>query len=88
VSDVDDLYDWDAFERGTTRAPTPRGVGGLPAVMLAAALSSLDDVVLAERPRQPIVEEMDVPGPDLTQPVVVFLYRGDPRRSWARVTGH
>ena len=84
MSDLDD-YDWSEVDaRSARRAPT-RGRGGAPAVIFAAALWAVDDIVLGERRREPVVEEIDVPGPDLSQRVVVHLVRGDPRRSWARV---
>jgi hypothetical protein len=85
MSDLDELYDWASFDRSTTKPPAVRGRGGVPAAVLAAALWAVDDVVLGERPREPVVEEMDVPGVDPNQRVVVHLVPGDPRRSWALV---
>lgn len=82
-----DAYDWDDSEarlapRPVTRRPSR---GGVPAAVLAAALWAVDDVVLGERRRDPVVEEVEIPGPDPTQRVVVHLVRGDPSASWAVV---
>lgn len=84
MSDVDDLYDGSAFEERTP-APRPRGRGGVGAAVLAAALWAIDDIVMGEKQRTPIVEEVVVPGPDGTEPVVVHLVWDEPRLSWARV---
>jgi hypothetical protein len=80
-----DPYDWDEFERRTSPRPPVRGRAGVPAAMLAAALWAVDDVVLGEKRREPVVEEIPMPGPDLSQPVVVHLVWGAPRLSYAVV---
>lgn len=85
MPDVGDEYDWTEVDsRSAHRAP-PRGRGGVPAAILAAALWAIDDVVLGEKPREPVVEEAEVPGHDPSARVVVHLVRGEPRASWARV---
>jgi hypothetical protein len=53
--------------------------------MLAAALWAIDDVVLGEKQRMPVIEEASLPTPDPGERVVVHLVRGDPKASWARV---
>lgn len=80
-----DVYDWDAFDRRTEPAPRPRGRGGMPAAVLAAALWAVDDVVIGEKRRDPVVEEVPVPGPDADAPVVVILVPGAPRLSRATI---
>jgi hypothetical protein len=86
VSVDHEVYDWDEFERRLTPPITRvRGRGGAPAAILAAALWAVEDVVLGERSREPVVEEMPVPRPDPDAPVVVHLVPGEPRASWARV---
>lgn len=80
-----DAYDWDVFEATLAPPPMRRRVtrGGAPAAVLAAALWAIDDVVLGERSREPVVEEAEIPGPDPTQRVVVHLVPGQPSLSWA-----
>ena len=80
-----DAYDWDVFEATLAPPPMRRRVtrGGAPAAVLAAALCAIDDVVLGERSREPVVEEAEIPGPDPTQRVVVHLVPGQPSLSWA-----
>ena len=82
-----DPYDWDEFEAHTAvTPPAPRRTrAGAPAAVLAAALWAIDDVVLGERARTPIVEEAEIPGPDPSQRVVVHLVPGDPRASYALI---
>lgn len=62
-----------------------RGRGGLGAAVLAAALWAIDDVVIGEKQRTPLIEEMDVPGVDPDARVVVHLVRGAPSHSIALV---
>ena len=82
-----DPYDWAAFE--ASLAPPPltrrRTRGGAPAAVLAAALWAVDDVVLGERRRDPVVEEVEIPGPDPTQRMVLHLVPGEPRRSYVLI---
>ena len=82
-----DEYDWDAFDAHVATRPVTRrpSRGGAPAAVLAAALWAVDDVVLGEKRRDPLVEEAEIPGPDPSQRVVVHLVPGDPRASWAFV---
>jgi hypothetical protein len=82
---VDEVYDWDEFDRRVTPIAPVRGRGGAPAAILAAALWAVEDVIIGERPREPVVEEMPVPGPDPDAPVVVHLVPGDPARSYALI---
>ena len=84
---VEVVYDWEEFDRRAEahRAPTPRGRGGVGAAVLAAALWAVDDVVMGEKQRTPVIEEAALPTPDPNDRVVVFLVPGDPRSSWARV---
>lgn len=83
---VDD-YDWDAFEAQVSPQPTTRrpSRGGAPAAVLVAALWAVDDVVLGETRRDPLVEEAEIPGPDPSARVIVHLVPGDPSASWALV---
>jgi hypothetical protein len=83
------VYDWDEVDRRTAAAVArrPGGRGGVAAAVLAAALWAVDDVVLGERPRSPVIEEAEIPGPDPRDRVVVHLVPGDARASWARVRG-
>lgn len=83
--DRDDDYDWDAFERRSAPRPPVRGRGGVGAAVLAAALWAVDDVVMGEKLRTPVIEEAEIPGPDPLDRVVVHLVPGSPRASWARV---
>ena len=80
-----DAYDWAAFEAALAPPPLRRRPtrGGAPAAVLAAALWAIDDVVLGERNREPVVEEAEIPGPDPAQRVVVHLIPGQPALSWA-----
>ena len=82
-----DAYDWAAFEATLAPPPLRRRPtrGGAPAAVLAAALWAVDDVVLGERRRDPVVEEAEIPGPDPTQRVVVHLVPGQHRRSWVLI---
>ncbi|HVM54020.1 MAG TPA: hypothetical protein VM262_12550 [Acidimicrobiales bacterium] len=82
---TEDLYDWDDFERRAAPVAPRRGRGGAPAAVLAAALWAIDDVVLGERSRTPVIEEMPVPGVDPGARVVVHLVPGDPQASYALV---
>jgi hypothetical protein len=82
VSDVGDLYDWSVFDRPP---PVPRRTTRRGSLALSAALWSVGDVLLGERPRDPVVEELPVPTPDPTQRVVVHLVWGEPRLSYARI---
>lgn len=82
------VYDWAEFERRLAPAVRrPRGRSGVGAAVLAAALWAIDDVVLGEKARTPIVVEAEVPGPDPAARVVVQLVPGDPSASWAVVRG-
>ena len=84
---VDAVYDWTEFDRRTAPARTsPRGRGGVAAAVLAAALWAVDDVVMGEKPRTPVIEESEVPAPDPRDAVIVHLVWGSPRSSWARLT--
>jgi len=85
VPDVDDLYDWELFARRTTPAPPVHGRGGVGAAILAAALWAIDDVVLGEKQRTPVIAEMDAPGADPDARVIVHLVPGMPQRSIAVV---
>ena len=80
-----DAYDWDAFEASLAPPPLTRRPtrGGAPAAILAAALWAVDDVVLGEKRRDPVVEEVQDPGLDPNQRVVVHLVPGQPSLSWA-----
>lgn len=82
-----DAYDWDEFEAALAPAPIRRRPtrGGAPAAVLAAALWAVDDVVLGEQRRDPVVEEAEIPRADPTQRVVVHLIPGQHRRSWVVV---
>jgi hypothetical protein len=84
VSVEADVYDWDAFDRRTATYPRRRGRRGIGAAALAAALWAIDDVVLSEKQRTPVIEEAAMPAPDPDASVVVHLVRGEPRRSWVR----
>ena len=83
--ELEPVYDWDSFERRTAPPPRRPSRGGLGAAMLAAALWAVDDVVMGEKQRTPVVEEAPSPEPDPEARVDVFLVPGDPQRSWARV---
>jgi hypothetical protein len=82
-----ETYDWEAFERrcAPVRPSPPRGRGGLGAAVLAAALWAVDDVVMGEKLRTPVIEEHELPGSDPDERVVVHLVAGWPSQSWARV---
>lgn len=82
-----DAYDWEAFEATLAPPPLRRRPtrGGAPAAVLAAALWAVDDVVLGEKRRDPVVEEVELPGPDPTQRVVVHLVPGQPELSYALI---
>ena len=82
-----DPYDWDAFEANVAPRPVARrpSRGGAPAAVLAAALWAIDDVVIGERSRAPIVEEAEIPGPDPFARVVVHLVPGQPSLSYALI---
>jgi hypothetical protein len=81
--DVDDLYDWSAFDPPTP--PTPRRTTRRGSLALSAALWAVDDIVTGEKRRDPVVEEVPMPTPDLTQRVVVHLVWGEPKLSYARI---
>ena len=72
--------DLEPVERGRRRTR-----GGMGAAMLAAALWAIDDVVMGEKQRTPVIEEAPSPEPDPEALVEVFLVPGQPHRSWARV---
>ncbi len=82
-----DANDWEAFE--ASLAPPPRTRrrtrGGPGAAVLAAALWAVDDVLLGERRREPVVEEAEDPGLDPTQRVIVHLVPGEPPRSYVLI---
>ena len=82
-----DRYDWSAFEARLAPPPQtrPRTRRGVPAAVLTAALWAVDDVVLGEQRRDPVVEETEDPGLDPRQRVVVHLVPGEPRRSYALI---
>lgn len=84
VDDVDDLYDWSAFEPRPRRELRTTRRGALP---LAAALWTVGDVVLGEQRRDPVVEEVPMPSPDPAQRVIVHLVWGEPRLSYALIRG-
>ena len=84
---VEAIYDWAEFDRRTALVRTSsRGRRGVGAAVLAAALWAVDDVVMGEKRRTPVIEEGEVPAPDPRDRVVVHLVWGSPRSSWARVT--
>ena len=76
---ADDLYDWSAFEVPPPRTLRTTRRGAVP---LAAALWAVNDVVLGEQRRDPVVEEVPMPTPDPNQRVVVHLVWGEPRLSY------
>ena len=82
MSELDELYDWSGFDELPRRELRTTRRGALP---LAAALWAVNDVVLGERPRDPVVEEVPMPAPDPTQRVVVHLVWGEPKLSYALV---
>lgn len=82
VDDLDDLYDWSAFEPREARVVRTTRRGALP---LAAALWAVGDVILGEQRRDPVVEEVPMPSPDPDQRVVVHLVWGEPARSYALI---
>jgi hypothetical protein len=84
LGDVDELYDWSAFE---TRPPRVLRTTRRGAVPLAAALWAVGDVVLGERRVDPVVEEVPMPTPDPNQRVVVHLVWGEPRLGYAVLRG-
>ena len=83
MSVLDDDY-WAALEPRPRRDVRTTRRGSLP---LAAALWAVNDVVLGERRRDPVVEEVPMPTPDPTQRVVVHLVWGEPRLSYALIRG-
>jgi hypothetical protein len=82
AADLDDLYDWSAFETPPRREVRTTRRGAVP---LAAALWAVSDVVLGERRADPVVEEVPMPTPDPNQRVVVHLVWGEPALSYAIV---
>ena len=82
VVDLDELYDWSAFETPPRRRVRTTRRGALP---LAAALWAVSDVVLGERSTDPVVEEVPMPTPDPNQRVVVHLVWGEPKLSYVVV---
>jgi hypothetical protein len=90
VDDAELVYDWDEFDRRIEpEAPAARRPrGGMGAAVLAAALWAIDDVVMGEKQRTPVVEEAAMPQSDPDELVEVFLIPGQPHLSWARVRGN
>jgi hypothetical protein len=82
---VDDLYDWSGFDRALSRRPSPVRSTRRGSLVLAAALWAVDDVVVGEKRREPVIEEVRMPAPDPTQRVVVRIVWGEPRLSSATV---
>ena len=86
MSELDDLYDWAEVDvRSSSRRPSRPRTTRRGSAILAAALWAVDDVVMGEKRREPVVEESPDPGLDPTLPVVVHLVRGQPSLSSAVV---
>lgn len=84
--DLDELYDWAEVDARTGPRPRTRpATTRRGSVALTAALLAVGDVLLAERRREPVVEESPDPGLDPALPVIVHLVPGWPSRSSAVV---